>query len=635
MGLTVSASLNANSNPQIYGANTSQAGSGQPIVANPLSDRVVVDTAASAIVITISKVADKTINSGATTSYNAATLASIVGSSGLTTSNFNGTSFILSGASLSANITAVLRFVFADATFEDHQVYVTRNKMTFSVAQTAATNILSLQYTEFASNTQNPLDDWGVSFNLKSKYEYLLPGESEWAAIATVDILDQANEEFENAYQGLGLRGTRTAYDENNNIIYQSISTTVTYNMSEAVPTPSVTQTDLYCKCGNLDIVDATAYQVRSNWAILVFTRNIVDGTPYYKGAEKGDIGDPLRDSRWPITIPFNGAYTFRWIGVRIYEEATSYGAGDWAYNPIDGKLYVSLDSGNQGNDLSDLTSWRLWNKILDMETVFTKTVNTVSGTYIYASLAKNVTCNESEPVNVRNKKSCDSTCSTIVFEDSTKDFDFARNPYGYGPPNYRKDAYGQAYFLVNPKSDLTYTVAFPKLPHNPTSSPKIYFDIKKDGHYRLYMYQTRIIDGTKFQKNEIGYDEATMAFYKSEVYNNQYPISNTQAWSAVATWEQFRDNPSGYYDDYQWDYLVTCNGEKTLNDIGLGRLSDKCSTCSSDLKEKYDLVSAYLFAAKNAFDVYDYATAQCMLESVPKNCAPYLGGTRTGGCGC
>lgn len=636
MGLTFSASLNANGNPQIYGNSTDvQSGSGAPIVPNPLVQRVVVDLNATDILITIIPNTNNPIDDSATSSFsgNISSIALLAGM-GLSTSNYDNAThtFIISGSGPLTGGVFSFRFIYEDTSVEQHQIYIWGDIAAFSSTQTTETNNIAVQYIN-SEIPVIPIDDYGTALNRTLKYEYQLSDSSDWLEFGTGDIQDPYSKTFNNAYVGLKLRATRTAYDENNNLIYQSISNIVTFNMTDATPSLSLTLSDLYCGCTSIDVTDNTTYQNRQNWWLGVFTRNIVDSTPYYKGAEIGNYKNPARDSSWAINIPFNGSYTFKAILVRVYNEVSHYSAGDWAFNLIDNNLYVSNLDGNIGNSLDNLVYWRKWNKITDIETVFSKTSNTVSDTFLYQVLSKSITCNDSAPVNIKTKKSCLSSCSTLIIDDTTGEFDFETNPHGYGAPHYYRYEYANLYFLVNKRSDGT--VVYNPATYNYLSAESIMFDLKKDGIYKLRMFQVAIYDTDptkRYYLNDSVYDETTNLFYASKVNNNTYPLSNTDAWKAVSKIEEFE--VLNNFGNWEWYYPITCNGYKTLNDIGLGLTNDICAaSCKDVLFKKYDLVDVYLRGARNAFDVYDYDTAQCLLEAVPINCAPYMGGK--GGCGC
>lgn len=641
MGLTFSASLNANGNPQIYGSDTSQASEGAPIVNNPLSHRVIVGVGAENIVINITPNDQvKIVDDAATAAYgdNVSFFVDIIFNYNLETSNYNATTntLILSSSNPAtgprANGSAVFRFIFTDSTFEDHRFDYFVDITQFNANQESGTNNVTNDYINPEIVT-SPIDDWGISYNNDIKYEFQLPDSSDWIEFGAGDIQDEYSKTFDNAYVGLKLRATRTAYDENNTLIYQSISEIVEFDMIDATPELDLALSDLYCGCSSIDITDNTTYQNRQNWWLGIFTRNILDATPYYKGAEIGNYKNPVRDSSWAISIPFNGSYTFKAIIVKEYLEDSSYSAGDWVLNTVDNDLYISNTNVNVGNSLDNLVYWRKWNKITDIETVFSKTSNTVSNTFLSQVLSKSITCNESAPVNIKTGKSCSSSCSTLVIDDTTGEFDFETNPHGYGAPHYYRYEYANLYFLYNKRSDGA--VVYNPATYNYLSAESIMFDLKKDGIYKLRMFQVAIYDTDptkRYYLNDSVYDETNNLFYASKVNNNTYPLTNTDAWKAVSKIEEFE--VLNNFGNWEWYYPITCNGYKTLNDIGLGLTNDICdASCKDVLFKKYDLVDVYLRGARNAFDVYDYDTAQCLLEAVPKNCAPYMGGK--GGCGC
>lgn len=657
MGLIVSAALNSNGNPQIYGSDTFQSGSGQPIVENPTSHRVIIEHTATDISITITQAdLDKTVDDTATAAAGASFIASVESNTGLsgiydqdlhayvftgdaitTNTTLYGEDAFYVDTSGSTSLYGSFPFVFDDATQEDHNLFITSNETVFRALQTSCSNTVTLVYRDALYDFQNPLDDWGVIDKGSIKYEYSTDLGDTYEVAGVVPTLDPVVLTLDDAYPKLYIRATRTVLDSSNNIIYESITNMVGgseyLSMTECTPTLSVSLSDLYCGCSTIDVTDATTYQNRDNWYVSVFTRNIVDSTPYYKGPEIGNNNFVGSDNKWTISIPSNGAYSFRIIAVKKYSGDYTYSTGDWVYNPSDGKLYVSNSNLNEGNSLSNLTYWRQWNHIQDLETVFSKTSNTFSGTFLYQELSKTVTCNTSDAVTIKNRKSCDSSCSTIVFEDVTGDYDFEFNPKGYGAPNYRRDEYANVYFLVNSKSDGTDLVYLPAW-YNYTSSMSILFDIPRDGWYRLHMFQVELYDTSKrYNKFASVYDATNNSFYVSLADNNTFPLDNTLAWMGIATYAEFAASVN--FGTWQWDHLVKCNGEATLDSIGRGVISDKCGqSCVDELLKKYDLVYIYLSAACRAFEVYDFQSAQCYLESIPKNCAPYMGGTTTG-CGC
>lgn len=633
MGLTVSASLNIFGNPLIYGESSYQTGLNNPVIPNALYQRIAIDNFASDVVINITPVyTGSPINVSATNTYNAVHIASIEGSSDYTITIDSSGAHITnaSGAITDFNFSAgtPLGFIFNDSTAEQHTVYVMKNDFSFTSIQTSGTNTIVETYTQNGSpNTFNPLTNYGQAQQGLIDYQYSLNDGTDYTDIGSSPPTSIETFTLDNAYPSVTIKAIWTIQDVNNNVIFQGILTNSPFAMTDEVPTQSVSLSDLTCNCTSLTVTDATTYQNRLNWYVAVFTRVIVSATPYYKGAEKGNDCNVAQDNSWTIFVPFNGAYTERWIAIYRYVSTVTYSLNDWVFNPIDNKLYISNTNSNNGNALTDLVNWRQWNVIQDLQTVFSKTSDT-GGHYLYDDLGKNVTCNTSPPVNIRNEKSCISSCSTLALGDTTGMFDFAHNPYGYGAPNYPRDQYANVYFLVNERSTGT-VVYLTANGYNPLSGMIPTFNIVYDGSYRLYMYQVSLYNttvGFRYQKNQTVYEPTAQVYYKSLVNNNTQPLTNSMAWVGISTWSDFATTTN--FGNWQWDYLVTCNGYKTLNDIGLGIISETCApSCQDELYKKRDLVSIYLRGACDAFAVYDFATAQCLLESVPKNCAPYLGG--------
>lgn len=647
MGLTFSASLNANGNPQIYGNNTNpQDAYNAPIIDNPFCHRIVVSKYATNIEVIITPVASKTIDITATLALTGnINLKNLMEATSTFELDVTSEGIVVTSVTVPTNNAGAVapdyRLIFTDTTYEDHEFGIVVDKAALSPEQTEGTNDISFDYsfTPSLDDTYNPLSNFGIPDTGTVEYLYKLSSESTFTSLGSTTEFGvdpnyfEINYTFPDAFQGMSFRMIRSVYDVNNDLLYQFIDDVVDFNMTDEAPELTVSLSDLYCGCPSIDIIDGTTYQNRQNWWLGVFTRNIVDATPYYKGAEIGNYKNPVRDSSWAISIPFNGSYTFKAILVREYDEVSDYSAEDWVFNPIDNELYVSIQDDNIGNSLGNLVYWRKWNKITDLETVFSKTSNTVSETFLYQVLSKSISCNDSAPVNIRTKKSCLSSCSTLVIDDTTGEFDFEANPHGYGAPHYYRYEYANLYFLYNKRSDGA--VVYKPATYNYLSAESILFDLKKDGIYKLRMFQVAIYDTDptkRYYLNDSVYDETTNLFYASKVNNNTYPLTNTDAWKAVSKIEEFE--LLNNFGDWEWYYPITCNGYKTLNDIGLGLTNDICdASCKDVLFKKYDLVDVYLRGARNAFDVYDYDTAQCLLEAVPKNCAPYMGGK--GGCGC
>jgi hypothetical protein len=389
--------------------------------------------------------------------------------------------------------------------------------------------------------------------------------------------------------------------------------------MTEAVPSLAMQASDLHCECSSVGISDLTSYQNRRNWHVAVFVRAVVDGTPYYRRIEVGNTGNPSRDSEWAPKIPMNGAYTFKCVAVYRYKASSVYSIGNWAFGQNDNSIYISLTNLNVGNALSDLTFWRKWSFDLDIETIFTKTTNGISNTYLYQALSKDVSCSDGG-TTLRMEKSCSSSCSSLVISDITGAFDFGLNPSGYGAPY--DDRVNLAYFVVLKKIMPDLTEIFPASAYNATGAYSYSFAIKTDGWYRFQLWKiSKHASYFPYNAGDIVFSDDSQMFYKSLISSNDYPLINTTAWK-IATVEDFLDE-----DAYAWDYLVTCNSEETLSRVAAE--IQKCSGCVDKLVAQWAYLYQFLFSAKMAMKKFRFSDAQKIIAMIPKNY------NVKGGCSC
>jgi len=333
-----------------------------------------------------------------------------------------------------------------------------------------------------------------------------------------------------------------------------------------------------------------------------------------------------------------NADYWFYAFSVKPFDKAdTTYGLNDWTFNPVDGWIYVSKQAGNNDNALDNLIFWRKLD-CTDYQYIPLKTSNVASGTLEVASLEQNVTCNTSFSGLVLNIcKSSQSSVQTLALSDITGQFDFFCNPNGYGAVNPYKGGQGNFSVLVNTDSSGNVTYFYPRA-YSYLGAYIWYFDGSngslKDGYYQLVQFLTAVNgDAPYYNQNVIVFDNTTNQFYVSLINNNTDAVTVTTSWQSVNSYQQFIISPNGQpsiVNSVQTsDFIQTANGEKLLYDLMQGyKSSCPCgfnSTCGDDLICRYNKIAALIKAADTALCLQRFDQAQCFLEKIPKNCAPYV----------
>jgi hypothetical protein len=391
----------------------------------------------------------------------------------------------------------------------------------------------------------------------------------------------------------------------------------------------SISASPLSCECGAVTISGAEIPDSPSRWGVFLFYKAVLDATPYYSHALCGNLDNPVSDTKWDVKLPMNAEYSFTSIALAPFDLDTEFGVTDWTFNPVDGWIYISLDNTNSGHPLDDQVYWRRFDEN-DLQYVSIKYVNAAAGTLERATIDQNVTCNDSYLGMV--PKMCYSDLSsvpTLVIEDKTKKFSFDCNPNGYGGANPFRDEYAFMSILTNTKSDGTFS-EYQARAYSYRSGLKYYYDIPRDGLYVQWVFMVPFVASeSSWNMDYIVFEETSNKFYKSLIDNNTEAVTNDLAWGVITSYEEFS---TGYlYKTQAYYYVFANNGRKILYDLMQG-IEKSCpcncsaaSKCGSDLWKKYLHVFMAINSACENLQLGRYSQAQCDLEKIPKNCAPYI----------
>ena len=364
-----------------------------------------------------------------------------------------------------------------------------------------------------------------------------------------------------------------------------------------------------------------------SRWANFLFYKATVGiTTPFYSGAIAGDSLNPILDTYWNVTLPTNATYTFYAISLLPYDSTKQYSTNDWTFNPVDGKIYICKAT-NTGQSFANPSYWRQFNSN-DYESVQSKTANVLATSFERNVEAIGVTNNTAFlGLSVKMRMSIDSSVQTIALNDQTGDFDFQNNPNGYGGINPYRGDYAQILFLTNTLADGTSYTYTPRT-YSYKSALKYNIDVPRDGLYKLYLYMVAFfVTGSSYNIDDIVFDANSNSFYKSLVNYNTSAISVTASWVKITSLSDFSSGIT--YQSLNYYFIQDNNGKKLLYDLALG-IKNSCpcsdsSKCGDDLNKKYIFVLQCIENACFARQLSKYDTAQCFLEKIPKNCAPYI----------
>lgn len=383
---------------------------------------------------------------------------------------------------------------------------------------------------------------------------------------------------------------------------------------------------------GSVTITASSIPTSPSRWGLFLFYKAVTSATPYYSSPVAGNYLNPATDTYWDVTLPMNATYTFYSFAIEPYNSTYPYGSGDWVFNTVDGKIYISNAGSNSGHALDNQTWWRQMDSN-DYQDVPLKGDNYSSISFPVitlerTSLVQSVTNNTAFlGLNLKMRMSCDSSVQTIALNDQTGNFLFDTNPNGYGGVNAYRGDYAYALFLTNTRADGTVYTYTPRT-YSYRLALKYNIDVPRDGLYRLDLFMAQLfVSGTSYNTNDLVFEETSNTFYKSLIDYNLDAVSDTDSWAVISTLSEFQQVE--YYQLCQFYFIQDNNGRKLLYDLGAG-IKNSCpcgctSKCGDDLYKKYIFVMQCIENACFAKQLGKHELSQCFLEKIPKNCAPYV----------
>jgi hypothetical protein len=399
-----------------------------------------------------------------------------------------------------------------------------------------------------------------------------------------------------------------------------------------------ISASPLSCECGAVTITASDISTTPSRWGLFLFYKAVYNSTPvtpFYTAPLEGNFLDPESDTYFNVTLPCNALYTFYAFSIEPYNSTYPYGEGDWVFNPVDSKIYISNSDANTGHALDLQIYWRQMDSN-DYQDVPSKGDNYSSISFPVvtlrrASLVQDVTCNTKfSGLGVQIKKNLTETSRTcLALTDRTGNFTFDCNPNGYGGVNPKRGNYAFMAILTNTKSDGTFTEIAAR-PYSYRSSLEYRFDVPRDALYVLnvFMVQLFAVDSS-YNVNVVVFEAVSNKFYKSKYNNNTSLVTDTDKWEAISSYASF--SAAIVYKTLLYYYVFDVNAQKLLYDLKEGvKTSCPCgcngsSKCGSDLMKKYAFVLASINNACFAKELGRMAEAQCFLEKIPKNCSPYV----------
>lgn len=390
----------------------------------------------------------------------------------------------------------------------------------------------------------------------------------------------------------------------------------------------NISASPLSCQCGQVTITANEIPSPRNEWGVFLFYVALVEGTQNFSQSLQGRYIDPQTDNTFDVTLPMNAEYNFYAYAIEQYDDAVTYANGDWVFNTTDKKIYVSKAGSNTDNALDNLIWWRPFD-CTDIQTVIDHE-NDDSETCLFDDLTLDVTCNTAFlGLDIRMRLSCDTSVQTLAINDKTGVFDIFTNPNGYGGINPTRGQYAQMQILTNTTS-AGVTTSYYARAYSYRTALCYNFDIPRDGVYLLNTFLVQLWDSDLYYNaNDAVFEETSNTFYKSLFNNNNEPITNASAWVEIGTLDEFMS--SNYYKLCQNYFIQDANGRKLLYDLREGiKKSCPCncdsgSKCGDDLWKKWMFVTMCIEDACFAKTLYKYEDAQCFLERIPKNCAPYI----------
>lgn len=129
---------------------------------------------------------------------------------------------------------------------------------------------------------------------------------------------------------------------------------------------------------------------------LVLILQAVYDSTPvspFYTAPLEGNFLDPEADTYFNVTLPCNALYTFYSFAIKPFDLALTYSQSDWAFNSVDGKIYISKAGTNIGHELDNQVWWRQLDEN-DYEGVSLKLTNGLASSLERDFLIQDVTCN-------------------------------------------------------------------------------------------------------------------------------------------------------------------------------------------------------------------------------------------------
>ncbi len=394
-----------------------------------------------------------------------------------------------------------------------------------------------------------------------------------------------------------------------------------------------ISASPLSCECGAVTITASEISTTPSRWGLFLFYKAVYDSTPvspFYTAPLEGNFLDPEADTYFNVTLPCNALYTFYSFAIKPFDLALTYSQSDWAFNSVDGKIYISKAGTNIGHELDNQVWWRQLDEN-DYEGVSLKLTNGLASSLERDFLVQDVTCNTKfSGLGVQIKKNLTETSRTcLALTDRTGKFTFDCNPYGYGGVNPKRGNYAYMAILTNTTSDGTFTEINARS-YSYRSALEYRFDVPRDALYVLNVFMVQLFAvSSSYNVNVVVFENVSNKFYKSKYNNNTSLVTDTDKWEEISSYASF--SAAIVYKTLLYYYVFDVNAQKLLYDLKEGvKTSCPCgcsgsSKCGSDLMKKYNFVLASINNACFAKELGRMSEAQCFLEKIPKNCSPYI----------
>lgn len=228
-------------------------------------------------------------------------------------------------------------------------------------------------------------------------------------------------------------------------------------------------------------------------------------------------------------------------------------------------------------------------------------------------------------------KTSTSSDCLTLIFGDTTGNYDVSINPGGYGAPNQARVTLNLLVLVNLRKSTGREPVVVPS--YTKTTGASWTVSLNEDGWYEMYAFGCLAWgSGITYQLGYITYDLGTDTYYKSlQASNTNHAVSDASWWIATTDVDDFTIARALSQPD---TYDVTLNEvEKCRSTKCWAKIFKKagCCECEDACKLKdFTKVDLKLKACTVAEAERDYSGAQELIENLQLLCED-----NDCGCGC